>query len=220
MAIAANIVVDIETVGLPVEDFDESELTYLAKNDETPGESLTKFALSPLTCQVMCIGMENPDTGGSKILSLGESTDPIATFFGDREADMLAEAWRWIAKYNTVITFNGRRFDIPVLMHRSALLSVPISRFDLLGNRFRDSPHCDLLDQLTFYGAMKSYGLDFFCKRYGIASPKTTVTGADVGPMFDRGEYAEIARYNARDIHATALLYKEVWLRRLRKTAK
>ena len=31
---------------------------------------------------------------------------------------------------------------------------------------------CDLLDQLTFYGASRRFSLDFYCRAFGIPSPK------------------------------------------------
>jgi hypothetical protein len=48
-------------------------------------------------------------------------------------------------------------------------------------------PHCDLADQLTFYGgggrdgATRRFNLDFYCKAFGVESPKSQgVTGQDV----------------------------------------
>jgi hypothetical protein len=54
--------------------------------------------------------------------------------------------------YEHIVTFNGRSFDVPFLYLRSALLNVAISRKDWLGYRFQTEPHCDLAEQLTFYG--------------------------------------------------------------------
>lgn len=211
----ASVVIDLETVGLPVDQFDSSELAYLARGEDTPGESLTKLALSPLTGRIVCIGMVNPDTGGASTLALGSGPVGLATWFADDEAAMLGQFWQKIKPYAVVVTFNGRRFDVPYLLHRSAILGVPASRFDLLAYRYANKPHCDLLDQLTWYGAMKAYSLDFFCRRYHIRSPKEKANGAQVGEMFAAGEFDRIAEYCADDVRATAELYK-LWVQRLK----
>jgi uncharacterized protein YprB with RNaseH-like and TPR domain len=72
--------------------------------------------------------------------------------------------------------------------------------------------HVDLMDQLTFYGAVMSRPkLHMACRAFGIKSPKQEgVAGDDVAKLFDRGYYRQIAEYNVRDVVATAELYK-IW---------
>ena len=130
------------------------------------------------------------------------------------------EGWR---KYQRprLITFNGRGFDVPFLYLRSAVLNVPISRKDWLGYRYQIEPHCDLAEQFSFYGvsgregAARKFNLDFYCKAFGIESPKSHgVSGMDVNDLMAQGRYHEIAEYCLRDVHATVALYK-IWLERL-----
>jgi predicted PolB exonuclease-like 3'-5' exonuclease len=123
--------------------------------------------------------------------------------------------------YDSIVTFNGRGFDVPFIYLRSALLRVDVSRKDWLGYRFQTEPHCDLLEQLTFYnisgrdGAARRFNLDFYCKAFGIESPKSHgVTGMDIGRMMAEGKGREIAEYCLRDVHATLALYR-VWQERL-----
>jgi hypothetical protein len=101
------------------------------------------------------------------------------------------------------------------------LLNVPISRKDWLGYRFQTEPHCDLAEQLTFYGvsgrdgAARKFNLDFYCKAFGIESPKSHgVTGMDVNQLMVEKRFREIAEYCLRDVHATVLLY-QIWKDRL-----
>jgi 3'-5' exonuclease len=99
--------------------------------------------------------------------------------------------------------------------------NVPISRKDWLGYRFQTEPHCDLAEQLTFYGvsgrdgAARRFNLDFYCKAFGIASPKAHgVTGLDVNRLLAEGRSREIADYCLRDVQATLQLYR-IWRQRL-----
>ena len=236
----AKLVFDIETIGLPLEGFDEGQLEYLfrdAQNLPDPAQQQARraeiqrfFSLWPLTGQVVCIAMSNVDSFRSKVLFLSDkSTDtanretPLAAEFVPcaNETELLTEFWEVAVRYESIITFNGRTFDVPFLYLRSALLGVRISRRDWLGYRFQTEPHCDLLEQLTFYGvsgrdgAARRFSLDFYCKAFGIPSPKSHgITGLDVGPLMAEGRAREVAEYCLGDVLATVKLYT-IWKERL-----
>jgi len=110
---------------------------------------------------------------------------------------------------------------VPFIYLRSALLNVPISKKNWLGYRFATEPHCDLAEQFTFYnvsgreGAARRFNLDFYCKAFGIESPKSHgVTGMDVNTLMAEKKFREIAEYCLRDVRATVELYK-IWKERL-----
>jgi DNA polymerase elongation subunit (family B) len=236
----AKLVFDIETTALPLEGFDEGQLEYLfrdAENLPDPAQKLARraeiqrfFSLWPLTGQVVCIAMSNVDSLRSKVLFLaGQSMatasreSPLAAEFVPchNEAELLNEFWEAAVRYESIITFNGRTFDIPYLYLRSALLNVRISRKDWLGYRFQTEPHCDLLEQLTFYGvsgrdgAARRFNLDFYCKAFGIPSPKSHgITGMDVGRLMAEGRARDVAEYCLGDVLATVKLYS-IWKERL-----
>ena len=76
-------------------------------------------------------------------------------------------------------------------------------------------------EQFTFYGvsgregAARRFNLDFYCKAFGIESPKSHgVTGMDVNTLMAGGKFREIAEYCLRDVRATVELYK-IWQERL-----
>lgn len=76
--------------------------------------------------------------------------------------------------------------------------------------RYDSKMHVDLLDQLTFYGAMRRrFNLHMWCKAYGIKSPKESgITGLEVKELFSKGRYFDIAKYCLDDVIATAELFK------------
>jgi predicted PolB exonuclease-like 3'-5' exonuclease len=132
-----------------------------------------------------------------------------------------AEIWDVAKHYDSVVTFNGRGFDVPFIYLRSALRNVPISKKNWLGYRYAVEPHCDLAEQFTFYGvsgregAARRFNLDFYCKAFGIESPKSHgVTGMDVNTLMAGGKFREIAEYCLRDVRATVELYR-IWKERL-----
>jgi DNA polymerase elongation subunit (family B) len=233
----AKLVFDIETSALPIENFDDAQQEYLFRESEKiqdeaarlqrRSEILRFLSLWPLTSRVVCIAMLNADTSRGQVLFTAEDYDdspgeagPVEFVPCMDETELLTAFWDVARHYESIITFNGRGFDVPFIYLRSAVLNVPITRKDWLGYRFQCDPHCDLADQLTFYGgsregAGKRFNLDFYCKAFGIESPKSQgVSGMDIGKLLEERRYRDIAEYCLRDVQATLLLY-HVWRERL-----
>lgn len=233
-----TLVFDIETSALPLENFDETQQEYLYRElqklpegpeRETRRAEITRqFNLWPLTAQVVCIGMLNSDSLRGQALFIAEDFEADAGEAGPveyvpfaDEAELLTAFWDVAKHYDSVVSFNGRGFDVPFIYLRSALLNIPISRKNWLGYRFATEPHCDLAEQFTFYnvsgreGAAKRFNLDFYCKAFGIESPKAHgVTGMDVSTLMAEGRFRDIAEYCIRDVRATVELYR-IWKERL-----
>jgi len=230
---------DIETVPLPWEGFSESQQEYIlrrAENEEDEEKMKGEMALTPLTAQVVCIGMQmvvEKDDGSFDIknrvayavdntyddetkiqeeLALGD------TCYLTNEKKMLEDFWKIFAKYPKInlVSFNGRNFDAPFLMLRSAILKVKPTRNLMSGTKFNYAYHIDLIDELTFftpsfYGATKRFNFDFYTRAFGIASPKSEgIDGSKVKDFFAEGKILEISDYCLRDVKATWELY-ELW---------
>ena len=211
-----RVVFDIETLGFPLDSFDEKQQEYLlkfAKTDEERLETIQKLALTPLTGHIIAIGMLNPDSHHGKVWFESDAQDSFASddgkveFVSATEKEMLEGFWQSIGHFNQFITFNGRSFDCPYIMLRSAILGVKPTR-NLLPYRYSFSEHCDLLEQLTFYNAFRKFNLDFYCKLFGIKSPKSEgITGLDLGPLHEAKRFRDIAEYCLGDVEATAELF-------------
>ena len=244
----ATLVFDIETSAQPIENFDEAQQEFLFRETEKIGDAIAKEAkreeiarfmsLWPFTSQVVCIAMLNAETQRGQSLYVADdydedslTDDPLAASKPGEdgvkfipcadETELLTQFWEVAKKYDHIVTFNGRGFDVPFIYLRSALLNVPISKKNWLGYRYAVEPHCDLAEQFTFYsvsgrdGAARRFNLDFYCKAFGIESPKSAgVTGMDVKDLMEAGKFREIAEYCLRDVKATVELYK-IWKERL-----
>ncbi len=210
-------IIDIETLGFPLESFDAVRQEYLlkfAESEEERAEAVQKLSLYPTTAQVITIGMMNPDTEHGKIMVQaeglldGHSDDGSIQFISGNEKEILEQFWQDIGHYDQFVTFNGRGFDCPFLMLRSAILQIQPTR-NLMPYRYDASIHCDLLEQFTFYGALRKFNLDFYCKAFGIESPKEQgITGLDMKRLVEEKRFKEIAEYNLRDLKATAELFR------------
>ncbi|OGU60852.1 MAG: hypothetical protein A2X64_04615 [Ignavibacteria bacterium GWF2_33_9] len=160
--------------------------------------------------------MLNPD--------LTDDDEPIITiqddktFYETSEKRLLETFWKTVDKYKgcVLMSFNGRNFDAPFLMIRSALLKVKPTRNLMEGTKFNYPQHIDLIDELTFYspsgyGATKRYNFDFYTRAFGLVSPKSEgIDGSLVSVFFREGKYKTIADYCLRDVDATWKLFLRI----------
>ena len=220
-----RIIFDIETCAYPVESLSESQQEYLLRYSEKETEEDKKsqkrddairyLSLYPLTAKTIAIGIYHVEK--EKTFVYYESSEPEEwvneekniSYKGLIEKDMIQSFWRIVDFTDQVITFNGRNFDVPFLMMRSAMLEVKVSK-NLMGYRYGDE-HIDLLEQFTFYGLTRKFNLDFYCHSFGIESPKSKdISGMEVKNLYEAGRIKDIAIYCSKDINATFQLYK-IW---------
>ena len=211
---------DIEVAGLEWEEVDEVTRHYLLARhpDEEGSESIRhRLALVRGLGRVVAVGMWNLDKDQGAVLVHGSGgkwqdfeSVPGTKIFRGNERELLTEFWRLASEWGTVITYNGRSYDGPVLMTRSAMLDVAPSR-QLAGYRFSIREHCDLMEVLNFFGAARErYTLDYWCRRFGVESPKGKMDGSMVAQKARSGRYDEIAEYCLRDTRATADLFRRI----------
>jgi DNA polymerase elongation subunit (family B) len=214
-----KIIVDIETIGKDFESFDDMSKEYLlkyAEDEKQIQQAKEALAFSPLTGQIVAIGMLNPDTMKGAVLfqspdvSQEPSEENNIQFINDTEEGILKRFWEAVKHYESIVTFNGRGFDAPFIIMRSAILKIKPTK-ELMPSRYSLS-HIDLLDHLTFYGSVRrKFSLHMWCKAFGIKSPKEEgITGLDVKELFQEGKYIQIARYCVGDLLATRELF-EYW---------
>ncbi|MGA7614928.1 MAG: ribonuclease H-like domain-containing protein [Thermoanaerobaculia bacterium] len=218
-----RLVIDIETVGTPWEEHDTYVREYLIKglSEAEAEEEKRRGALSPFTGRIVTIGIVNADTHRSCAFmeipdqeELVTERDGDRTFISGSEKAILEKFWEFLGEDDRVVTFNGRQFDGPFLMIRSAIHGVRPKR-DLIGYRYSFHPNCDLRDALNFKGTVNSrqfrFNLDLACKSFGIDSSKSEgMDGRMVETMYRAGRYREIAEYCLEDVRATCELYERL----------
>lgn len=213
-------VVDIETVGQPWDEIDDKTREYLLGRapSEAERESVPRrLGLHPGTGRIIVIGMLNVTAGTRGLFVEGSHRDwsdgQVEGFkrFDGSEEELLREFWKLVNTSNPrLVTFNGRMFDIPYLMLRSAIRGVAPSH-NFMGSRYRMDRHVDLAEVLNFQGAVRTnFSLDYWCRRFGIDSPKDGIDGSQVQQVYEEGGIERIAEYCARDVVATAELFERL----------
>ena len=228
----ATLIFDIETIG---EDYDlldattQKMLTRWLKKESYDAEEYEQaladikngLGFSPLTGEIVAIGVLDMEKNKGAVYyqapgqeNADEEIDGIV-FKQKTEAEMLESFWQGAKNYQNFVSFNGRCFDVPYTMVRSAVHEIKPTK-NLMANRYLnyqrdDAKHIDLLDQLSFYGTVKRKGsLHLWSRAFGIKSPKADgVDGDDVAKLFKEKKFLDIAKYNVGDLRATKELYEK-----------
>lgn len=124
---------------------------------------------------------------------------------------LLANLWEELKEAERIVTYNGQNFDLPVLRIRSMVHGLDLPASFALPRLFRFfDNHLDLADFLSGANPEHRYSLEFVCRSFGIPFQKGTLDGSKVRNAFLEGYYFDIARYNARDTIATAMLFLRI----------
>lgn len=221
-----RIIFDIETCCFPFESLAESQQEYIlryaekekdeALRMEKKDEAVRWLSLYPFTAKVVAIGIYDVEKEKSFVYYESKENDEWINdekkvhYKGLSEEEILKSFWRIIEVTDQVITFNGRGFDAPFLMMRSALLKIKPSK-NIVSKKYDQHSHIDLLDQFTYSGLTRKFNLDFYCHAFGVKSPKTKeVSGMEVKNLYEAGRVKDIAVYCSEDIKSTYELYK-IW---------
>ena len=150
--------------------------------------------------------------GDYRLRRLGVVNDPAppAVDADDAEGQVLEAFSRFVGKHRTtLVTYNGRSFDLPVIALRSLCHGVPLPwYYQERGVRYRYSEegHIDLCDWLADHGATRSGSLDALARLCGLPG-KVGVDGSQVEGLHRTGQLAAIQSYCLADVAQTAFLF-------------
>jgi hypothetical protein len=131
------------------------------------------------------------------------------------EAEMVRAFWERVEQFRgTLVSFNGRNFDLPVLELQALRHGCIAPRYfnERYGHRHRysEQAHYDLYDFLTNYGTTRLRGGFHLLARLVGLPGKTEMSGADVQRLWEEGRQRDIVAYCRRDVIQTYLLFLRV----------
>jgi hypothetical protein len=112
----------------------------------------------------------------------------------------------------TLITWNGRRYDVPVLIQRSMRHGTPQPWYFAnrdVRYRYTEDGHCDLADAIADYGGAPMPKLDGVAKLIGLPGKFGDIDGPRVAEALAAGRLRDIGTYCMSDAVQTAF----IWLR-------
>lgn len=204
------------TAGYDWSELGEVSQDYLTRY-QTKEEAKNSLGLSPFTGQVCGLGIYDLERKEQVIYIVSEVES--VNYRSTSEANLLEDFWEGLRSYDVLVTFGGRRFDLPFIYHRTIAKRLkPSIDLPRVRNIEKQKPpyHVDLHDEFTFQGSLRSpVTLNFLAETYGLDNPDTiTVNGGEVNKFFKEREYEELAKYCESNIQTTAKLY-EIWLTKL-----
>lgn len=227
-----SLIFDIETIGHDFDSLDDMTKHILTRDFGNDRESelyqqklaelIKSMNFNPLLGEIVAIGVLDSETRRGAVYYQAPNQEQIITEDDGvklqvmTEEEIIRKFWELAKKYDEIVSFNGRSFDIPYIIHRSLKYRIkPTKNYMQYGYLARMSSNCrhvDLARELSFNGVFRSRGsLHLWCRHLGINSPKTDgVSGDNVTALFNERKYEDIARYNIRDIRATCELFN-IW---------
>lgn len=131
---------------------------------------------------------------------------------GDDEAANLARFAALMGRGTNLVTWNGRRFDLPVLAIRCLAHGIALPTY--YGQRdyryrFTEGGHWDVKDYLADFGAADACHQDHVAKLIGLPGKRDGFDGSQVGAAWANGERDRVANYCLEDVVSLTF----IWLR-------
>lgn len=144
----------------------------------------------------------------------------VTTIEGKNEKEILEKFLYFINKFDPrLVSFNGRGFDLPMIMVRAMIYNLEASNYfcnddrskgmDKWTNyrsRYDGKFHMDLLDHISHFGSVRGLKLDTLCSSIGLPG-KYDVHGDQVLELFYASKQAKIDEYCESDVLNTYWLF-------------
>ncbi len=144
----------------------------------------------------------------------------VSTIEGENEEQIIAKFIDFInAKNPRLISFNGRGFDLPMLMVRAMRYNLCAYEYFAINDkahgkdrwtnyrsRYDGVFHLDLLDHMSDFGSVRGVKMDHLCASFGLPG-KYDVSGNQVFELYFNGDMAKIDEYCQSDTLNTYWLF-------------
>jgi hypothetical protein len=186
-------------------DADTIESLSRGKTTEEAVKAIDAAVFSPFTGEIVCVAAWDDQKGLGVCLTAGAAPDAdlphgFKIIECEDERAVLTAFWDMCRRQTRFATFNGIACDVPYLVGRSLVHHVAVHR-PLLDVKPWEDTHVDLFARLCPRGAQRAT-FDIVCRGLNIPSPKTEISGSEVGKAWRDGRRGLVARYCCHDVGA------------------
>jgi hypothetical protein len=164
-------------------------------------ELVEKAPLNPLMNMVIAIGVLRDDEPEAMV---NVQSDIL------NEKGLLDILSLNIKSSDTIATFNGSSFDLPMLRLAYMRHGLPCHRLFFPGSKYDTTYHVDLRNILTNYDPFGAGTQDQWAMRLGINVPAGGVSGKEVPMIWAEKRYGEVAEKNRRDLIVLREIYRKL----------
>ena len=177
----------------------------MENEDDTPADIYAKAGIFAEFGKIICIS-----TGFIRRVEGGHQFR-VRSFAGDDEKVVLNDFANLLSahfnkKDDLLCAHNGKEFDFPYICRRLLINGLPLPRIlNIAGKKPWEVQHLDTME-LWKFGDYKHYTpLNLLTQIFGIPSPKTDISGADVHRVYwEDKDLDRIVKYCERDVLALA----------------
>lgn len=181
----------------------------ITRNNE---KACLEASVDPMFAKIVCIGVI------AKLKEDGEDVFVKQSFCGPDEEKILVEFWSFVRRNKipcATITFNGLKFDLPMLYIRTMFhkIEIPKAWSDLSLRRYVYWPHFDVMRILSWwdFGIGSYRGLSYWAKFFGYdCDPENEPDGSMVSKWYAVGDFQRIIDYNMTDCEKTGYVFKSI----------
>lgn len=107
----------------------------------------------------------------------------------------------WLDREAVIVSFNGRGFDLPLLIATAFAEGVPMPAVwsRNIEDRYRGDGHIDIMDHLTMRGSGKAPSMDACARRIGWPG-KGETDGSMVSDLWAAGDFERVGNYCLSDV--------------------
>lgn len=204
------LVFDIETFGGLIDDepLCQSNKDYLhgkiekkraVKDDPRTDEDKERdfCGLDVDLAKVICIGLYDGKQAESMVISDLKDEKALIQWFWDK-----------IVEHNPqkLVTFNGKTFDVPIMVRRTAFYRIPPIKNFLSLDRYPEC-HLDVGEKLSQYYPANMKKRSFYVDYYTISKEEDENDGSEIRQLFLDGKTLEIVRKCEKDVKTTYGIY-------------
>ncbi len=185
----SEIVIDIETAPHKAEEYKAN----WPASKKKPG-------LHALISEVCCIGIYELESNHASVISRSNMAS---------EEEILSWACKLFRerRNDTIVTYNGKAFDAPILGLRASLYGIPLNKY--LPDK-RSQRHKDLYDILGGKWATDISSCSLSELAWCLLGTPKSSNGSDVAKWFSEGDYEKIDNHCLEDIKITTEIYNKL----------